>query len=85
MSKTVYRVTEVNVDGCGGSATEFVSFTHKLSKNEEGFFSQALKAAKESSDEMSTTDMIQDTLNAMAKIALYGEICYAPYEGYFAF
>lgn len=74
----IYRVTEVNVDGCGGDATEFVQFSSALSGKEELEFEAALMKAKKSSDYFDTTSIIKDALSSFGK---QGELCSAPYEG----
>ena len=39
-SKAIYRCTEENVDGCGSSATEYVSFPRRLTEQEFEMFQE---------------------------------------------
>ena len=83
MSKIVYQVIEMNVDGCGGNAVEFVEFDQKLSDKEGREFGMALSAAKERAVDSDTSEMITD---ACAIFEKYGaRICNAPYEDTFEF
>ena len=83
MSKIIYRVTEMNVDGCGGNAVEFVQFDQKLSEKEGLEFERALSAAKERAADSDTSEMVAD---ACAIFGQYNaQICGAPYEGTFEF
>lgn len=39
-TKAIYRCTEENVDGCGSSATEYVSFPRRLTEQEFEMFQE---------------------------------------------
>ena len=75
----IYRVTEVNVDGCGGDATEFVQFSSVLSDKEKAEFKAALMEAKKSPDDLDTSDIIEAALDSFGKHD--GTLCPVPYEG----
>lgn len=88
MVNYIYRVTEENVDGCGGDATEFVQFHKPLNQTESALFAHALREAKIDSlgKDYSTGDMIEDALAKFAvESGIKGVICGAPYEGAFEF
>ncbi len=76
-----YRVTETNVDGFGGEATEFVSFNKELDDKDYDEFQTALNRAKDK--DLDTSDMIELALGFFGKYD--GEICVAPYVGAFEF
>lgn len=78
-SPAIYRVTETNIDGCGGSATEFVRFDAALSPAEEAEFRDALLAVKTGPDDLDTGDIIEEALSRFGKHN--GTFCMAPYEG----
>ena len=84
LKKSVYRVAELNVDGCGGEATEYVEFSRQLSKEEQAQFSAALKVAKENhGEDADTSGMVEAALKIFGK--LDGKVCYPPFEGAFEF
>lgn len=81
-----YRVTEVNVDGCGGSATEFIQFHQALQPAEVELFNRILQKVKKESEDSDTTSMIEDALDEFAEASgIKGVIGGAPYEGAFEF
>ena len=51
MYNYIYRVTERNVDGCGGDATEFVLFHKPLDRVLSALFAHCLRDAKENTGE----------------------------------
>ena len=86
MANYIYRVTEENVDGCGGDATEFVLFHQRLNQAESALFVRILQEVKQASMDVDTAGMIEDALTKFAEESgIEGVICGAPYEGAFEF
>lgn len=86
MANYIYRVTEKNVDGCGGDATEFTLFHQPLNLAESALFARILREVKEKSEDCDTAGMIEDALAEFLKESnIKGVICGAPYMGYFEF
>lgn len=86
--KVIYRVTETNVDGCGGDATEFVRFDRALSIKEQDAFQAALVHAKKvaSEQDYDTSDIIMMALEGFRdETGIDGILDEAPYEGAFEF
>lgn len=83
----VYCVTELNVDGCGSNATEFISFHQKLLPAECARFSCLLKKAKTAgSEDSDTSEMITEALNLFAQeTGIVGTHCNVPYIEHFEF
>jgi len=80
MGKAIYQVMELNVDGCGGNAAEFVAFSRPLCRDELDEFCSLLDRSKKNRDcDEETADIISDALNLFGKVE--GELCHAPYEG----
>lgn len=89
-SKLIWRVTENNVDGCGGTATEFVLFDTEMSDRYGLFLDCLSRARKEAiqdgSGDYETSDIINDALAAFeTKTGIHGAICEPPYAGGFDF
>lgn len=57
-TKAIYRCTEENVDGCGSSATEYVSFPRRLTEQEFEMFQECLCDAKRDCENDDTGDMV---------------------------
>lgn len=86
MVNYIYRVTEENVDGCGGDATEFVLFHQTLNQAEAALFARILQEVKQTSEDVDTAGMIEDALARFAEESgVEGVICGAPYAGEFEF
>lgn len=82
--KTMYRVVEENVDGCGGEITAFVEFSRSLSIKEGFAFQSALQQAKKNRDEGDDTGTV--VKNALKIFGLKdGQLCSSPYEATFVF
>lgn len=83
----ICRVTEKNVDGCGGDATEFVRFSQPLDRMAAALFARILQEAKgNAGEDDGTEDMISDALSRFGdESGIYGSIANVPYEGSFEF
>lgn len=83
----IYMVTEKNVNGCGGDATEFVSFQNPLDKPASALFARILREAKEKSGgDVSTATMISSAIEQFGdESGIWGRITDAPYKGTFEF
>ena len=77
MYNYIYRVTERNVDGCGGDATEFVLFHKPLDRVLSALFAHCLRDAKENTGE-ELNQFVEES-------GIEGRITKAPYEGSFEF
>ena len=82
MYNYIYRVTERNVDGCGGDATEFVLFHKPLDRVLSALFAHCLRDAKENTGEdVDTSEMISSALSQFVEESgIEGRITKAPYE-----
>lgn len=86
MANYIYRITEKNVDGCGGDATEFALFHQSLNQAECALFARILREVKENSEGCDTAWMIADALVKFAEESgVKGVTCGAPYAGTFEF
>ncbi len=91
MENPIYQVTERNVDGCGGDATEYVRFLtgRPLDGQEAGAFRQELESVKRAAaagTDSSTSDMIETTLELFGrKTGIHGETVLSPFAGSFEF
>lgn len=86
MANYIYRITEKNVDGCGGDATEFALFHQPLNRAECALFARILQEAKGKLDDNDTAGMIADALVKFAEESgVKGVTCGAPYAGTFEF
>lgn len=85
----VWRVTELNVDGCGGSATEFVQFDASIAGHYETFkrcLTDAKSDAAEYGDDSDTADMVVEALELFRqRTGIAGRLCPPPYDGGFEF
>lgn len=65
--KYLYTVTEQNVDGCGGDATEYVSSSRALCKDEQQVLKECLdnakQAAADNGEDLDTGNMVQNALD----------------------
>lgn len=55
----VYQITEKNVDGCGGTAVEYVKANRGLDRLELDAFRKCLEAAKHSGEDLDTAGMVE--------------------------
>ena len=80
MYNYIYRVTERNVDGCGGDAKP-------LDRVLSALFAHCLRDAKENTGEdVDTSEMISSALSQFVEESgIEGRITKAPYEGSFEF
>ena len=86
MANYIYRITEKNVDGCGGDATEFALFHQSLNQAECALFARILREVKGKPDDSDTAGVIEDALAKFAgESGIKGVICGAPYAGMFEF
>lgn len=64
--KYIYSITEENVDGCGGNATEFVSSTAPLTQAEQQTLKECLDAVKreaiDNDEDTDTGTMVSDAM-----------------------
>lgn len=84
----VYILTEKNVDGCGGDASETVVFDHRLDDGQVEVLKTCLADAKAmaASEDMDTGDIVNAALTAMTgKTGIRGEIRNVPYEAEIGF
>lgn len=89
----IWRVTETNVDGCGGTATEFVRFDTDITADADRCraFQDCLSTARnvaalDPAGDFDTAEMIQDALDLFGKkTGVKGSLCPAPYAGGFEF
>ncbi len=89
MNISIYKVTEVNIDGCGGDCYEYVSATRKLTKEEEIDFSNILKHVKYTmvDNDFDTWSMVEEAIKGFnakhdnVQLNMYN----FPFEGEFKF
>ena len=60
----IYAVTETNVDGCGGDATEYVAFDADLTDDQVAALRDSLAAAHEAPGDPDTADCVELALDA---------------------
>ena len=77
-----YALTEKNVDGCGGDATEFARFQTQLQPKQLETLQKCLDHAKETAPEdTDTAGMVRSALDRFeAKTGLFGVMCESPVE-----
>lgn len=65
--KYIYSITEENVDGCGGNATEFISSTTPLTQAEQQTLKDCLDTVKQNAadnnEDADTGTMVADAMS----------------------
>lgn len=81
----IYAITETNVDGCDGDATEFVTFRQPLQPDQrrklQGCLDRAKTDARSKSgaEDAETVDMVNDALRSFeAKTGIDGHVTGSP-------
>lgn len=75
----VYAITERNVDGCGGEATEFVTFRQPLQPDQRRKLQECLDRAKADAEDAEIVDMVNDALRAFeARTGIDGHVTGSP-------
>ena len=89
MNTNIYKVTEVNINGCGGDCYEYVSATRKLTKEEEIDFSDILKYVKHAmiNNDFCTWDMVEEAVKNfnIKHDNVQLNMCGSPFEREFKF
>lgn len=65
--KDIIYITEENVDGCGGSASDLYGVNHAITNEERIHLDTALAEAKKAAEDgcLSTGDMIEQAMDAV--------------------
>lgn len=90
--RCIYAVTEQDVDGCGGEATEFVAFPQPLQPDQLRrlqdclYQAKANAKAKSGDEDTETVDMVEDALRMFeARTGIDGRISGSPVFGSLSF
>ena len=88
----VYAITEQDVDGCGGNATEFVTFPQSLQLDQLKKLQDCLYRAKADAkaksgyEDTETVDMVEDALRMFeARTGIGGRVSGSPIFGSLSF
>ena len=75
----VYAITETNVDGYGGDATEYVAFDADLTDDQVAALRESLAAAHETPGDLDTVDYVELALDAFtSKTGIDGIVVSSP-------
>lgn len=88
--KYIYAITEENVDGCKGSATEFVCSTVPLSLEGQMILENCLTGSKQKAitdkNDSDTCDMVADAIkDFFSRTGISLDITGDPIDGYLSF
>ena len=82
MPENIYAITETNVDGCGGTATEYVAFDAELDAETADALERYLAEAHETPGDLDTADYVEVALDILAKRAnVVGRLVSSPIKG----